>query len=83
MKMFVRERTKCVARFQCSNHSVTVYTRHTREALFPLSLIEKLRHRGGNSWPGLGEAEPGPEGHIPGPLPAGAGRCAVLLRDGF
>lgn len=88
MKMFVRERTKCVAPFQCSNHSVTqkkstVYTRHTREALFPFSLIKKLRHRGVNSWPRLGEAEPGPEGHISEPLPAGADRCAVLLRDGL
>lgn len=88
MKMLVRERTKCVAPFQCSNHSVTqkkitVCTRHTREALFPFSLIKKLRHRGVNSWPRLGEAEPGLEGHIPRPLPAGAGRCAVLLRDGL
>lgn len=35
-----------------------------------------------NSWPRLGAAEPGLEGHIPGPLPAGAGACAMLLRDG-
>lgn len=68
---------------QCHTEKSTVYTRHTREALFPFSLIKKLRHRGVNSWPGLGEAEPGPEGHIPGPLPAGAGRCAVLWRDGL
>ena len=36
-----------------------------------------------NSWPRLGEAEPGLEGHTPGPLPAGAGPCAMLLRDGL
>ena len=89
MKMFVRERTKCVTQFQCSNHSVTqkkahsLHTCHTREALFPFSLIRKLRHRGVNSWPRLGEAEPGLEGHIPGPQPVGAGPCAMLLRDGL
>ena len=55
---------------QCHTEKSTVYTRHTREALFPFSLIKKLRHRGVNSWPGLGEAEPGP-GRAHSRTPAG------------